>query len=41
MDLQALRLLRFVVYGTAQGHGVVSVEADVEPALEGQPRAAS
>ena len=32
--MQGLRLLDFVVYGTAPAHGIVSVEADVEPVLE-------
>jgi ABC-2 type transport system ATP-binding protein len=34
MALQALRMLRFVVYGTAPRHGVVTLQADIEPALE-------
>ena len=34
MALQALRMLRFVVYGTAPRHGVVTLHADVEPVLE-------
>ena len=34
MALQALRILRFVVYGTAPRHGVVKLHADVEPVLE-------
>ncbi len=34
MALQALRVLRFVVYGTAPRHGVVSVRCEIEPALE-------
>jgi ABC-2 type transport system ATP-binding protein len=41
MELQALRLLRFVVFGTAAGHGIVDLSADVEPVLEEEPRAAS
>ena len=41
MELQALRLLRFVVFGTAARHGVVDLTADVEPVLEQEPRAAS
>jgi ABC-2 type transport system ATP-binding protein len=41
MELQALRLLRFVVFGTAARHGVVDLSADVEPVLEREPRAAS
>ncbi len=32
--VQGLRLLDFVVYGTAPGHGVVTVRADVEAVLE-------
>jgi ABC-2 type transport system ATP-binding protein len=34
MALQALRMLRFVVYGTAPRHGVVTLGADLEPRLE-------
>ena len=34
MALQALRMLRFVVYGTAPRHGVVKLRADIEPVLE-------
>ena len=34
MTVQGLRLLHFVVYGTAPPHGMVSVRADVEPVLE-------
>jgi ABC-type polysaccharide/polyol phosphate transport system ATPase subunit len=34
MALQALRVLRFVVYGTAPRHGVVRLAADIEPRLE-------
>ncbi len=34
MALQALRMLRFVVYGTAPRHGVVKLDANVEPVLE-------
>jgi ABC-2 type transport system ATP-binding protein len=34
MALQALRLLRFVVYGTAPRHGVVTLQTDIEPVLE-------
>ncbi len=34
MALQALRMLRFVVYGTAPRHGVVTLDADLEPELE-------
>jgi ABC-2 type transport system ATP-binding protein len=34
MALQALRILRFIVYGTAPRHGVVTLHADIRPALE-------
>ena len=34
MALQPMRLLKFVVYGTAPRHGVVSVAADLEMAVE-------
>jgi ABC-2 type transport system ATP-binding protein len=34
MALQALRMLRFVVYGTAPRHGVVTLDADLEPELD-------
>jgi ABC-2 type transport system ATP-binding protein len=34
MALQALRILRFIVYGTAPRHGVVTLQADIRPALE-------
>jgi ABC-2 type transport system ATP-binding protein len=34
MALQALRLLHFVVYGTAPRHGIVALHADVEAVLE-------
>jgi ABC-type polysaccharide/polyol phosphate transport system ATPase subunit len=34
MALQALRMLRFVVYGTAPRHGVVNLHASIEPVLE-------
>jgi ABC-type polysaccharide/polyol phosphate transport system ATPase subunit len=34
MALQALRVLRFVVYGTAPRHGVVKLNANIEPVLE-------
>jgi ABC-2 type transport system ATP-binding protein len=34
MALQALRVLRFVVYGTAPRHGVVNLHAHIEPVLE-------
>ncbi len=35
MALQPMRLVRFVVYGTAPRHGIVSLNTTVEPALEG------
>jgi ABC-2 type transport system ATP-binding protein len=34
MALQALRVMRFVVYGTAPRHGVVKLHADIQPELE-------
>jgi ABC-type polysaccharide/polyol phosphate transport system ATPase subunit len=34
MALQALRVLRFIVYGTAPHHGVVQLHTDIEPVLE-------
>jgi ABC-type polysaccharide/polyol phosphate transport system ATPase subunit len=34
MALQALRLVHFVVYGTAPRHGLVALETDVVPTLE-------
>ena len=34
MALQALRVLRFVVYGTAARHGVVTLTAEIEPEVE-------
>ncbi len=34
MALQAIRVLRFVVFGTAPRHGVVTLEADVEAEVE-------
>jgi len=34
MSLQALRVLRFVVFGTAPRHGVVTLRCEIEPALE-------
>jgi ABC-2 type transport system ATP-binding protein len=37
MALQAMRLAKFVVYGTAPRHGVVSMRADVEPVSERPP----
>jgi hypothetical protein len=33
MALQAIRVLSFVVFGTAPRHGVVTLEADVEAEL--------
>ena len=37
MALQPMRLLSFLVYGTAPRHGLVSLRADVEPVLEREP----
>jgi ABC-type polysaccharide/polyol phosphate transport system ATPase subunit len=37
LTVQGLRLMSFVVYGTAPPHGIVSLEADVEPVLEVAP----
>ena len=34
LTVQGLRLLGFVVYGTAPKHGIVTLEADVEPVVE-------
>jgi hypothetical protein len=34
MALQALRVLRLVVFGTAPRHGVVTLNADIEPVVE-------
>jgi len=34
MALQSLRLLRFVVYGTAPRHGIVTLQTTIEPVLE-------
>jgi hypothetical protein len=34
MALQALRVLRFLVFGTAARHGVVTLETDIEPVIE-------
>jgi ABC-2 type transport system ATP-binding protein len=34
MAIQALRLMRFVVYGTAPRHGLVTIESDIEPVIE-------
>jgi ABC-2 type transport system ATP-binding protein len=36
--VQGLRLLHFLVGGTAPEHGIVSIQADVEPVLEGPER---
>jgi ABC-2 type transport system ATP-binding protein len=38
MGVQGMRLIHFVVYGTAPRHGVVSLHTDVEPALDPEPR---
>ena len=38
MALQALRLLHFVVYGTGESTGVVTMDADIEPTIEEGPR---
>jgi ABC-2 type transport system ATP-binding protein len=37
MALQPMRLLKFVVYGTAPRHGLVSVKADLEMTVQRQP----
>jgi ABC-type polysaccharide/polyol phosphate transport system ATPase subunit len=37
MGLQALRLLSFVVYGIAPRHGLVTLETNLEPAVETGP----
>jgi hypothetical protein len=37
MTVQGLRLLQFAIDGVAPEHGLVSVRADVEPALEPEP----
>jgi hypothetical protein len=37
MGVQALRALQFVVYGTAPRHGVVSLDAELEPVIEPEP----
>ncbi len=37
MGVQAMRVLQFVVYGTAPRHGLVSLSADIEPVLELEP----
>jgi ABC-2 type transport system ATP-binding protein len=34
MALQPMRLAKFVVYGTAPRHGVVTMEAEIEPTVE-------
>jgi ABC-type polysaccharide/polyol phosphate transport system ATPase subunit len=34
MALQALRVLRFLVFGTAARHGVVTLQTDIEPVIE-------
>jgi ABC-type polysaccharide/polyol phosphate transport system ATPase subunit len=34
MTVQALRLIQFLVYGTAPRHGVVSPDGDIEPVIE-------
>ena len=36
MALQAMRLLKFVVYGTTAGHGLVAVRARLDVRLEGE-----
>ncbi len=36
--VQGLRLLQFVIYGTAPRHGLVSVKADLDPRLEAPSR---
>ncbi len=41
MAIQALRLLRFVVYGTAPRHGVVTLRTTIEPTLESPAAAVS
>ncbi|MDQ6607159.1 MAG: ABC transporter ATP-binding protein [Actinomycetota bacterium] len=41
MAIQALRLLRFVIYGTAPRHGVVMLETSIEPVLEAPSPAVS
>jgi ABC-2 type transport system ATP-binding protein len=38
MALQPMRLSKFVVYGTAPRHGLVSVRAEIEPVVEPEPR---
>ena len=34
MGVQALRLIQFLVYGTAPKHGIVQLQTDLEPVLE-------
>ena len=34
MTVQGLRLLHFLVTGTTESHGVVTVTADIEPVLQ-------
>ena len=34
LTVQGLRLTAFVVYGTAPAHGIVSLQADIEPVLQ-------
>jgi hypothetical protein len=34
LAIQALRLLRFIVYGTAPRHGVVTLHNEIEASLE-------
>jgi hypothetical protein len=36
MALQPMRLIRFVVYGTAPRHGVVELKTTVEPVVDGE-----
>jgi hypothetical protein len=38
MGLQGLRVLRFVVYGTAPRHGVITLQTEIESALEPPPQ---
>ena len=37
MTVQGLRLIHFVVYGTAPRHGLVSLQTDIEPVSEPAP----
>ncbi len=37
MAVQAMRLVRFVIYGTTPRHGLVSMRADIEPITEPAP----